>query len=74
MSINRIFLCVLCVSFVPCVVNFTTKIAKILKGYKGKIASYTVARHKLVVFVGSDWREQPQRRPLSLWDVFSGTG
>ena len=34
---------------------------------------YTVARYKLVVFVGSDWREQLKRRPLSLWKVFSDT-
>ena len=30
------------------------------------IIVYTVARHKLVVFVESDWREQPKRFPLSL--------
>jgi len=30
------------------------------------ILTYAVARHKLVVFVGSNWREQPKRYPLSL--------
>jgi len=34
-----------------------------------KFHNYTVARYKLVVFVGLDWREQLKRRPLSLWEA-----
>jgi len=36
-----------------------------IAGVSWNFVSYTVAQHKLVVFVESDWREQPKRRPLS---------
>jgi len=45
---------------------------KLVSGLPTEPDCYTVSRHKLVVFVGSGWREQP--KPVTLSPSGRGQG